>query len=295
MFKPSLPVKSLSAESQCHASQIDAQEYPSRHSGNPSRLARQYPTTLSRSPSRLRPSDKVFEAKHRINPKRIPLEDITNLCQDASLDDVDLLQARRIVSAPLPESRSHSIVDSRPPTPALTANSGTPSVSSLASLSQQQDRGVTAALRHFSSKRPLLASPREQLKRVLSDPCTLPSRPHQRLVDDLPPRLFSRATTSTAVSQGRLTGSAPTSCSSGTKHRDGRPFENTRAFNTGRLRAETHKVSRGQLVILPSRSVLVDFREGERRKGRPGKEVLVISPDGRRVSDTCPAQASHLQ
>lgn len=293
MFKPSLPVKSLSAESQCHASQIDAQEYPSQNSANTSRLARQYPTTLSRSPSRLRPSDKVFEAKHKINPKRIPLEDITNLYQDASLDDADLLQARRIVSAPLPESRYHSItheVDSRPPTPALTANSGTPSVSSLASLSERQDRGVTAALHHFPSERRLqvLASPREELKRVLSDPCTLPSRPHQRLSDDLPPRIFSGATTPTAVSQGRLTGSAPTSCSSGTKHRDGRPFEKTRAFNTGRLRADTHKVSRGQLVILPSKSVLVDFREGERRKGRSGKEVLVISPDGRRVSDARP-------
>ncbi|KAI0332323.1 kinase-like protein [Cubamyces sp. BRFM 1775] len=45
----------------------------------------------------------------------------------------------------------------------------------------------------------------------------------------------------------------------------------------------THKISRGQLVILPSRSLLVDFREGERRKGGKGKEVLVISPDGRTI------------
>ncbi|KAL1942059.1 hypothetical protein VTO73DRAFT_6589 [Trametes versicolor] len=42
----------------------------------------------------------------------------------------------------------------------------------------------------------------------------------------------------------------------------------------------THKVSRGQLVVLPSRSLLVDFREGERRKGGKGREVMVISPDG---------------
>ncbi|OJT06997.1 Serine/threonine-protein kinase PLK4, partial [Trametes pubescens] len=46
------------------------------------------------------------------------------------------------------------------------------------------------------------------------------------------------------------------------------------------LKPQTHKVSRGQLVVLPSRSLLVDFREGERRKGGKGREVMVISADG---------------
>ncbi|KAI0917288.1 hypothetical protein AcW2_007460 [Taiwanofungus camphoratus] len=51
-------------------------------------------------------------------------------------------------------------------------------------------------------------------------------------------------------------------------------------FKTAYLNAQTHKLAQGQLVVLPSKSLLVDFREGERRKGRRGNEVLVISPEG---------------
>lgn len=51
-------------------------------------------------------------------------------------------------------------------------------------------------------------------------------------------------------------------------------------LSTSLLSPKTHKLAHGQLVILPSRSVLVDFREGERRKGRKGDEVMVVSPIG---------------
>lgn len=54
-------------------------------------------------------------------------------------------------------------------------------------------------------------------------------------------------------------------------------------FSTFFLPPQTHKVARGQLVILPSRTLLVDFREGERRQGRQGIEVLTISPNGEEV------------
>jgi len=54
-------------------------------------------------------------------------------------------------------------------------------------------------------------------------------------------------------------------------------------FNASFLPPQTHKVARGQLVILPSRTLLVDFREGERRQGRQGVEVLTVSPDGKEV------------
>jgi hypothetical protein len=50
------------------------------------------------------------------------------------------------------------------------------------------------------------------------------------------------------------------------------------------LSPKTHKLAGGQLAILPSRSVLVDFREGERRKGRKGEEAIVVSPNGDQVS-----------
>ncbi len=54
-------------------------------------------------------------------------------------------------------------------------------------------------------------------------------------------------------------------------------------FSTSLLSPKTHKLAHGQLVVLPSRSVLVDFREGERRKGRKGDEVMVVSPIGDQV------------
>ena len=54
-------------------------------------------------------------------------------------------------------------------------------------------------------------------------------------------------------------------------------------LSTSLLPSKTHKLAHGQLVILPSRSVLVDFRELERRKGRKGDEVMVVSPNGDQV------------
>lgn len=54
-------------------------------------------------------------------------------------------------------------------------------------------------------------------------------------------------------------------------------------LSTSLLSPKTHKLAHGQLVILPSRSILVDFREGERKKGRNGDEVMVVSPIGDQV------------
>ena len=54
-------------------------------------------------------------------------------------------------------------------------------------------------------------------------------------------------------------------------------------LSTSLLPPKNHKLAGGQLAILPSRSVLVDFREGERRKGRKGEEVMVVSPNGDQV------------
>ena len=63
-------------------------------------------------------------------------------------------------------------------------------------------------------------------------------------------------------------------------------------FGTSLLPPQAHKIARGQLVILPSRTLLVDFREGERRQGRQGVEVLTISPDGEEVKILRPVLAS---
>jgi polo-like kinase 4 len=50
------------------------------------------------------------------------------------------------------------------------------------------------------------------------------------------------------------------------------------------LKPQVHKTIHGQLTILPSRSLLVDFREGERRRGKKGDEVFVVDPSGKEVS-----------
>jgi hypothetical protein len=54
-------------------------------------------------------------------------------------------------------------------------------------------------------------------------------------------------------------------------------------LNTRHLAPRTHKLTSGSITVLPSKSLLVDLREGERRKGKKGDEVLVISADGHRV------------
>ncbi|KAF8073835.1 kinase-like domain-containing protein [Lyophyllum atratum] len=55
-------------------------------------------------------------------------------------------------------------------------------------------------------------------------------------------------------------------------------------LNTSAMGCQTHKTPYGQVTILSSRSLLVDFRESERRKGFKGGEVLVVEPDGSKIS-----------
>ncbi|KDQ62377.1 hypothetical protein JAAARDRAFT_189704 [Jaapia argillacea MUCL 33604] len=55
-------------------------------------------------------------------------------------------------------------------------------------------------------------------------------------------------------------------------------------FSTLHLAPHTHKLSNGQITILPSRSVVVDLREKERRRGGKGDEVFLVDPGGKTVS-----------
>ncbi|TRM63926.1 kinase-like domain-containing protein [Schizophyllum amplum] len=43
---------------------------------------------------------------------------------------------------------------------------------------------------------------------------------------------------------------------------------------------KSHKALHGHVTVLPSRSLLVDFREAERRRNLKGNTVLLVSPDG---------------
>ncbi|KAF9049660.1 hypothetical protein BDZ89DRAFT_1126603 [Hymenopellis radicata] len=51
-------------------------------------------------------------------------------------------------------------------------------------------------------------------------------------------------------------------------------------LTTSLLNPRSHKTVQGHVTVLPSRSLLVDFREGERRRGNPGDHVFIVSPDG---------------
>ncbi|KAK7048305.1 hypothetical protein R3P38DRAFT_2868556 [Favolaschia claudopus] len=54
-------------------------------------------------------------------------------------------------------------------------------------------------------------------------------------------------------------------------------------ITTSLLSPEVHKTVNGQITILQSHSLLVDFREGERRRGRQGTEVFVVNPQGTEI------------
>ncbi|GLB38488.1 putative serine threonine-protein kinase PLK4 [Lyophyllum shimeji] len=55
-------------------------------------------------------------------------------------------------------------------------------------------------------------------------------------------------------------------------------------LNATTMSCQTHKTPYGQVTILPSHSLLVDFRESQRRKGLKGDEVFVVEPDGCKIS-----------
>ncbi|KAJ7459804.1 kinase-like domain-containing protein [Mycena latifolia] len=54
-------------------------------------------------------------------------------------------------------------------------------------------------------------------------------------------------------------------------------------FTTALLSPEVHKTVHGQITVFPSCSLLVDLREGERRRGQKGAEVLLINSQGTEI------------
>ncbi|KAF7365273.1 Protein kinase domain-containing protein [Mycena venus] len=76
-------------------------------------------------------------------------------------------------------------------------------------------------------------------------------------------------------STGDASGGSPSNIPVGTT----RPLPLTTAL----LSPEIHKTVHGQITVLPSCSLLVDLREGERRRGQKGTEVLVINSEGTEI------------
>ncbi|KAI0355673.1 kinase-like protein [Trametes cingulata] len=255
---------------------------------------KQYPSLLSRNPERPRPvSGSGANGKKYLPGKRTPLEDITNLYSEGSqTDDGENLirsppaRTRCALASARPrlfsQTRTGTIMSSRPTAPAPEIQPSQRTSGSLA--------GSRVQSSDYATQR---SSPRSQLRRVLSDSNVSPRTRRTMSLPSARPVLFSgsmeavktarvssQATTSTAVSQPRSPQAGKAEKEHTRSAASSAGHTSLVALNTYRLKPETHKVSRGQLVVLPSRALLVDFREGERRKGGRGKEVLVIASDG---------------
>ncbi|KAI8972190.1 kinase-like domain-containing protein [Trametes punicea] len=268
-----------------------------------------YPALLSKEPTRPRPNISACckTEQQRCTFKPTPLDDITNVysADSRAVHGKDNRQSphhegkmptARIASAPTTFRRTvlrrTSVVGSRLPTPSLVADRGAPDLPAGDNCGLDCPRIDAPCASGSDSQR---SSPRSQLRRVVSDSYGLlgskssasdvTGRPvlYSRQTE-IQQRISSKATSSTAVTQThshtreepmKLEATLPSQpIAFRVEHSE------VTALNTQRLRPQTHKVSRGQLVVLPSRSLLVDFREGERRKGGKGKEVLVISSNG---------------
>jgi hypothetical protein len=66
-------------------------------------------------------------------------------------------------------------------------------------------------------------------------------------------------------------------------------------ISTSPLKPQAHRVAGGILAVLRSNVLLVDFREGERRRGGPGDSVLLTTLDGRRVQVFVDASAEDIR
>ncbi|KAH9895161.1 kinase-like domain-containing protein [Cubamyces lactineus] len=260
-----------------------------------------YPSLLSKDPARPRPTVSFGDnIKKHVN-KRLTLDDITNVYSSAETPRDDYqgqIQGGYSHASPRPDARASSAPVSlnlaKEPSSA-GSDAGTSRTPAFGALLSATSRAIKPTGTHSSgtddSKQIFQGiSPRTQLRRVLSD--SYDSRPGSGRTTSLAagrPVLYSRpgetskqrtssqATSVTAVS---LSQPAPAAKLLPDKRLlSDKPGGHT-VLSTDRLKPQTYKISRGQLVILPSRALLVDFREGERRKGGKGKEVLVINSDG---------------
>ncbi|KAK0188021.1 hypothetical protein F5146DRAFT_1141479 [Armillaria mellea] len=159
---------------------------------------------------------------------------------------------RRVVSDPLPR-RSSTISRELPIIRSSNRTFGT---------------NVTSLTRLESESREPCSQTRPLATRPLCEPgaTTIPT-------NNPPPEVEGSTRTTMSKPHKTATGTNPI------------PIGTTRpiAFTTSVLNQRSHKTVHGQVTILPSRSLLVDFREGERRRGKAGDEVLIISPEGAQI------------
>ncbi|KAI0661363.1 kinase-like domain-containing protein [Cubamyces menziesii] len=265
-----------------------------------------YPALLSKDPTRLHPKASFGNNTKKPISKRLPLVDITNVYPSAEMPRdsyQDGSQGGPSHSAHRSDARACSapVSTAKGSFSAGSSTSTTPRVifGALSSATGRTFR-PTSTRAHSSGtdgckQTSQGTSPRTQLRRVLSDsygllpgsrrttPLTT-GRPvlYSRPGETPKQRASSQATSATAVAVS-LGQSAPAPELFPSKRPLSDKYGGSTILSIDRLKPQTYKISRGQLVVLPSRSLLVDFREGERRKGGTGKEVLVINPEGRTI------------
>lgn len=275
--------------------------------------AKHYPQSLSKHTTKRASSD-VREDTSSVFPARRLLGNVVNLDLRTILSD-ELANplgikytnpTRRVVSAPepgrpltttvFPQHRAFtSTTDTKPPLAStvdslsLFVNGG--AVHSLKEQTVAKGRSSSVKIRHPLLSLPIQREPTEQENRQQVTGATRtislvfaasPLRSVPSCGDLSSDRVYQTAHNSHGNLEpqkpSHLPCSRPTAISA-TRVCSKRPDPFTTAF----LGPETHKVVQGQLVVLPSRSLLVDFREGERRKGKKGVEVLLIAQDGKDI------------
>ncbi|KAF7346227.1 Protein kinase domain-containing protein [Mycena sanguinolenta] len=149
--------------------------------------------------------------------------------------------------------------------------------------------------RHSYAPKPTIWLSREiSARRIVSDPL-----PRQRWRDLTPEVATAAAAASTSVasrpqlqaSQQAVHSRNPQDCKPGNGAESGAPVTSPASvlpvgttrpqpFTTDLLTPDLHKTVHGQITVLPSHALLVDLREGERRRRQKGAEVLVVSSQG---------------
>ncbi|KAK0201733.1 hypothetical protein DFS33DRAFT_1264495 [Desarmillaria ectypa] len=191
---------------------------------------------------------KPLGAVRNVDLRRLLSNEITLI---KSIPD-DSEPARRVVSDPLPQRLS--TYSRRPPiVPSLSRNFGT---------------NLSSTTRLESESRESCSQTRPLATRSLRESGTTTI-----LTEKSPPEDQASIRSTTRNPQKSATDTSPIPIGTA------RPT----AFTTSVLNQRSHKTVHGQVTILPSRSLLVDFREGERRRGKAGDEVLIISPEGTQI------------
>ncbi|KZT12112.1 uncharacterized protein LAESUDRAFT_691279 [Laetiporus sulphureus 93-53] len=311
-FNPALPVKALSPPQTTHQASSKSTAMKENQAIPQQDKAKRYPRSLFKgAPSSKRPAVDSTVGRTSSMPSftRKPLENTTN--QDirgmlsnelsnpvVSRSDANDERYRRIMSAPssgranTPRFRKPNAVvrfpnlDSTPTTPDLTSCSDSPPPAVFTTYERHSDEQGARKYNDEATVHPLFAAPNSRISlfptRGRSKSVSSPvSSPHQEM--DKQSAQQTKHTTLGVPARSRSQSidkprphSPPTAavalgCT--------RPI----AFTTAYLAPQTHKVAQGQIVVLPSASLLVDLREGQRRKGEKGNEVLVICPNGRKV------------